>query len=68
MTKTGVIATASTKDALERLINKYFYSSGYTVTDDKKIYDSELSSDKLAKLNTAYSIVVKSGRWQFKLN
>ena len=36
-----LIATSSDKENLKKLINRYFYSNDYTITDDNRLYNTK---------------------------
>ena len=61
--KTYCICSAPTKEELQTMINRYFFSESYIITDDNKVYNT--------KLNRYYPeeaaiIVERKGRWQFR--
>ena len=49
---------------LEKKINEYFYSDGYIITDDLKIYNYKL--DKYCDYH--FSVRQSRGRWQLVLD
>lgn len=57
-----LLATAPTKERLTAMINEYFFSKNYTITDDMVIYNSA----KNERLN-GYIITKSNGRWRFSL-
>ena len=59
--KTYCICSAPTKSDLEKLINKYFCSTNYVITDDNKLYNT-----KMEKCFDRYIIQEKKSRWQFR--
>ena len=61
--KTYCICSAPTKADLEKMINKYFFSENYVITEDNKVYNT-----KTERYYPAESAVVveKKGRWQFR--
>ena len=61
--KTYCICSAPTKEELQTMINRYFYSKNYVITDDNKVYNTKL--EKYYPEDDAI-IVVKKGRWQFR--
>ena len=58
---TNLICSADSKAALVRLINRYYLSEFWTITDDNRAYNTRLDrySDNI--------IIVKNGRWRFEL-
>jgi hypothetical protein len=61
--KTGLLASAPTKEQLEKSINEYFYSDNdLIITDSKKVY-----SQKKNEILDSYRITVKRGRWRFEI-
>ena len=61
--KTSCICSASTKADLEKLINNYFLSENYVITDDNKVYNTK--TGKYWSSETAI-VVEKKGKWQFR--
>lgn len=62
MKKTTLIySTPNGKSDLEKMINEYFYSENYIITEDNRIYNK-----KLDKYLTKYIVQEKKGRWQFR--
>lgn len=57
----NLICSAGNKEDLQRLINKYYYSENYIITDDRKAYNTKTGRYSDNK------IVVKRGRWRFEL-
>lgn len=61
--KTGLLASAPTKEQLEKAINEYFYSGNdLIITDAKEVY-----SQKKNKRLDSYQVTVKRGRWRFEI-
>lgn len=61
--KTGLLATAPTKEQLEKCINEYFYSGNdLIITEAKEVY-----SQKKNKALDSYRVTVKRGRWRFEI-
>lgn len=62
MAKYGkIIASASTKERLEKLINDYYYSNNLVITDNNMIYNT-LQDRFLIRAG----VVLKKGRYQFR--
>lgn len=57
----NLIASAGSKEALQKCINEYYYSKNYVITEDNKVYNTKL--DKYLD-----SVIVKQqrGRWRFE--
>ena len=61
MAKGNLIASAGSKEQLEAMINKYFYSENYIITDDMKIFNKLKN-----KYSDSHKVVVKKNRWRFE--
>lgn len=61
MKTTLICSTPNGKSDLEKMINEYFYSENYIITEDNKIYNK-----KLDKYLTGHIVQEKKGRWQFR--
>ena len=59
--KTKCIASAPDKAALEKLINEYFFSTNYYITEEM-----EVKSVMTGKTLDGYIVKVTKARWQFK--
>lgn len=59
--KTIMRFSAGSKADLEKMINEYFYSENYVITDDNRVYNS-----KLDKYLDDYIIQEKKSRWSFR--
>ena len=59
--KTSCICSTATKADLEKMINEYFYSENYVITDDNRVYNN-----KLNKHLDGYIIQEKKSRWSFR--
>ena len=57
-----LICSASTKEELEKMINAYYYSKNYIITDDMKVYNTKTEKyiDNIVR--------VSRGRWRFEMN
>lgn len=53
--------SAGSKEDLEKMINEYFYSTNFRITDDGKIYNI-----KNQKFLDGYRVIQKRGRWRFE--
>ena len=60
--KGNLICSAGSKEALEAMINAYFYSENYTITDDLKVYN-KLKQKTL----DSYTVKHAKNRWRFEL-
>lgn len=61
MTKTGIIASSSSKERLQGMINEYFYSTAWVILEDLRLFNS-----KQNKFCENYFVENKRGRWYFK--
>jgi hypothetical protein len=59
--KTVIRFSTGSKSDLEKMINEYFYSENYVITDDNRVYNS-----KLDKYLDDYIIQKKKSRWSFR--
>lgn len=59
MTSKGLLGSASSKEALEKLINEYFFSKEYYIDESLKI-----KNDKLGRTLDKYYIKVTKNRWR----
>lgn len=57
----NLIASAGSKEALQKCINDFYYSTNYVITEDNKVYNTKLNK----YLN---SVIVKQqhNRWRFE--
>lgn len=60
--KSNLVCSAGNKATLETMINKYFYSTSNTITDDNRIYNKV--KDKYLE---GYKVTFMRGRWRFEL-
>jgi len=58
---TNLIASAPTKEKLEDMINRFFYSEYWIITEDNRLYNT-----KLNRYGDNFLIVNKKGRWRFE--
>lgn len=56
-----LLASAGSKEVLEKMINEYYFSNNYVITDDNKIYNTK----KKTYLSDV-CVVVKRNRWRFE--
>ena len=61
--KTYCICSAATKADLEKLINNYFSSKNYVITDDNRVYNTK--TEKHFSSET-YIVVERKNRYQFR--
>lgn len=59
--KTVMRFSTGSKADLEKMINEYFYSENYVITEDNRVYNS-----KLDKYLDDYIIQEKKSRWSFR--
>lgn len=64
--KYKLIASAGTKEDLEKLINKFYCSENYTITEDNKLYNKNFNAEKLESINSNIRIVFNRKRWRFE--
>ena len=57
------LASAGNKAGIEKMINEYFYSTSYVVTDDSRIHNP-----KAGKFLDSFKVSVKKSRWIFENN
>ena len=58
-----IIASSKTKKGLEKLINEYFFSNNYIITDDNRVFNT-----KLNKYNDNVKIIIDGKRYQLHSN
>ena len=59
--KTICVLGANSKEGLENMINEYFYSENYVITDDNRIYNR-----KTMKYLDGYIVQERKLRWSFR--
>lgn len=64
--KYQLIASAGTKEELEKLINKFYCSENYEITEDNKLYNKNFNAKKLETINNNIRIVFNGKRWRFE--
>ncbi len=57
----NLIASATTKEELEKMINEYYFSNNYIITEDNKIYNMK----KEIYLESV-QVTFKRNRWRFE--
>ncbi len=57
----NLIASAITKEELEKMINEYYFSNNYIITEDNKIYNMK----KEIYLESV-QVTFKRNRWRFE--
>ena len=60
-----LLASASSKEGIEKMINEYFYSSGYYILQDDD-GEFQLKNDSRDRISEEVFIVKKKGRFQFR--
>lgn len=58
----NLIASAPSKEALQGIINKYYYSNHYIITDDNRVFNT-----KRGDYADGVKVVQKKNRWRFEL-
>ena len=56
----NLIASAGTKEDLEKIINEYYFSTNYIITENNDVYNTK----KEYTLDTV-KVEVKKNRWRF---
>lgn len=56
----NLIASAGTKEDLEEMINKYYFSTNYIITEDNEVFNT-----KKDKALDSVKVENKKGRWRF---
>ena len=56
----NLIASAGTKEDLEKMINEYYFSTNYIITENNDVYNTK----KECTLDTV-KVEVKKNRWRF---
>ena len=59
------LATAGTKEDLERLINEFYFSKNYKITEDNLLSNDLLSEEKLQRINNQVGVKKVKNRWIF---
>ena len=54
-------ATAPTRGELEQIINDYFYSKDWSITDDLRVYNVSMNC-----YHTGYVVKLKRDRWRLE--
>ena len=57
----NLIASATTKEELEKMINEYYFSNNYIITEDNKIYNMK-KDIYLERVQVTF----KRNRWRFE--
>lgn len=64
--KTVLKATASTQKDIQDMINTFFCSENYYLTDDLYLNNDSLSPVELKLTNKNYRVVIKANRYRFE--
>ena len=59
------LASSGSKDGLEQLINEFYFSKNYIITEDNLLFNDLLSEEKLQKINSQVGIKKVKNRWIF---
>ena len=59
------LATAGTKEDLERLINEFYFSKNYKITEDNLLSNDLFSEEKLQRINNQVGVKKVKNRWIF---
>lgn len=65
--KSKLLASAPTKENLEILINKFYLSKNYIITEDNKLYNSKFNEDRNKKINDGVRVRFYRNRWRFEM-
>ena len=60
--KTRCICSTNSKEDLQKMINEYFYSQNYVITEDNQVYNT-----KNEKYLDDYIVQVRKSRWSFRI-
>lgn len=55
-----LVCSAGSKEDLQKMINEYYYSENYIITDEGKIYNTKTDKTLDGK------VVFKKNRWRFE--
>lgn len=61
--KSNLVCSAGTREQLQEMINRYFYSDAYSILDDLTVYNS-----RTGKTLDSYTVRFARGRWRFELS
>lgn len=59
--KTKCVLATNSKEDLQKMINQYFYSENYIITEDNRVYNR-----KTEKYLDDFIIQEKKSRWSFR--
>lgn len=59
------LASSNTKLGLQELINEFYFSKNYVITEDHLLQNDLLSKEKLEKINHTVKIEKIRDRWVF---
>lgn len=59
------LASSNTKLGLQELINEFYFSKNYVITEDNLLQNEQLSKEKLEKINRTVKIEKIRNRWVF---
>jgi hypothetical protein len=58
--------SSGSKESLEALINKCFYSTNWKILPDNSLCNTSYSAERNKDINTRYRVLHKKGRWRFE--
>ena len=61
--KFELLGSAGSKEDLEKLINKFYYSTNWIITEDNRVYNKLKE-----KFNDNVRVIIKKNRWRFELS
>ena len=59
------LASSATKEGLEQLINEFYFSKNYKITEDNLLSNDLLSEEKLQRINNQVGVKKIRNRWVF---
>lgn len=59
------LASSASKEELEQLINEFYFSKNYKITEDNLLFNDLLSEEKLQKINNQVGVKKIKNRWIF---
>ena len=59
------LASSATKEGLEQLINEFYFSKNYKITEDNLLSNDLLSEEKLQQVNNQVGVKKNKNRWVF---
>jgi hypothetical protein len=63
--KRKLMATSPTKEGLQKLINEFYFSQNYIITNNNKLENSKLNGEKLKNINNKSEIKNTIKGWYY---